>query len=482
MLEKPHVIIIMADQLRYDALGPHTPNINRIIQDGYSFNRAYCASPLCVPARGSFFTGLYPNETGCIINPWEPLDREHGIVRKGVATLYERLEKDWDSWHTGKQHLYTEERLESREQNRTHWNSLEVNYKPFLERNGKRVPGGHSFTGLVPEMAHGTTTRVKRYSIPQTGCYEDGFDYFYDGFITNTSLDAIRQRDRNKPFLLNAMYLAPHPPFDVPEPWYSSIMDVQLPDNVGVWGRNQSPLQLYNLTGAIGTRYDREDWEQVWKVYLGLVKLLDYGIGLLIRELEAQEIYDDSLIVFTSDHGEMLGSHCLWQKMCMYEESIRTPLIIKFPKSLGHIKGASDEYVSSIDIFPTLCDYLGIPIPKNISGRSLKSVIEDQAKGREQVFVQFDGNGGRGNFQRCILEDGWKLIVDIFKDEIYLELYNLKTDSQEMNNLVFEKSSHELTQALIGKLRTHMESTNDLLTLPVDLYDRFLEQYLPFKK
>jgi arylsulfatase A-like enzyme len=212
------------------------------------------------------------------------------------------------------------------EKSGTRWLTLEDGYEPYLKQHGKRKPGGAAFRAITPELA-GNQTRMKRYSSPAAGCYEEGLDFFFDSYITSCSLRALRERDQSKPFLLNAMYVAPHPPLEIPEPWYSKLHEeeVVLPDNVGRWWPDQSPLQLYNLPGAIGSRYEREDWREPWRVYLGLVSLLDDAVGKLIAELKEQGMYDDTLLVFTSDHGEMLGSHCLWQKMCMYEEAVRTP-------------------------------------------------------------------------------------------------------------------------------------------------------------
>lgn len=484
MNDKPNVVIIMADQLRWDAFGEHTPNINQLKAESVVFDRAYCASPLCVPARGAFFTGKYPNVTGSLINPWTEQEKEHGMVRPEHANLYELLEEQWDSWHTGKQHLFTEPKLERSGDSKTHWLQLEQRYEAFLKANGKKKPGGPAFQGLVPELAFGKITRKRKYSIPTVGRYEEGLDFFYDGFILNDSLEAIRNRDRNKPFALNAMFLAPHPPLDIPEPWYSMIEQVNLPDNVGVWADNQSPLQLYNLTGMLGSSYTREEWERIWKVYTGLVALLDHCVGRLIAELKQQGLYDNTLILFASDHGEMLGSHRLWQKMCMYEESVKTPLYMKFPAGFTPALNRSDELVSSVDMLPTICDYLGIETPEGVSGFSLMPLIrgEQERLGRERIFIQFDGNGARSNFQRCVIEGDYKVIVDIFKDEMFIELYDITNDSQEMTNLAFLSEEHGTRmERMLASLRQHMRETNDLLELPVDLYDRFLTDYAVFK-
>jgi arylsulfatase A-like enzyme len=483
-IEKPNIIIIMADQLRIDAIGRYTPNINKLMDESVAFERAYCASPLCVPARGAFFTGKYPNENGSLINPWDVVDEQHGYVRSGHPNLYQWLEQNWDSWHTGKQHLFTAPKLEKDLTSKTNWLPLEERFEAFLESNGRRKPGGAAFKGMVPEMARGTTTRAKSYSLPTIGCYEEGFEFFYDGFILNDSLEAIRNHDRSKPFLLNSMFLAPHPPLDIPEPWFSKVKETDIPENVGRWSPNQSPLQLYNLTGAIGVRYSREEWKQIWPKYLGLVSLLDDCVGRIIEELKAQDLYDHSLIVFTSDHGEMLGSHGLWQKMCMYEESVRTPLLMKFPESKGYAPSSIKTSVSSIDVFPTICDVIGVEPPAGLSGKSLIPLIEgNESKIREDIFIQYDGNGARGNFQRCVVHDSYKLIVDMFKDETFLELYDLESDPEEHNNLVFAQDDGRIGQMvkdLLNRLRNHMASTGDLLSLREDLHESFLTSYKPF--
>ncbi|MEK3724684.1 sulfatase family protein [Paenibacillus sp. FSL H8-0034] len=473
--EKPNVILIMADQLRLDAIGVHTPNINRLKENSVVFEKAYCASPICVPARGAFFTGMYPNETGCIINRGEEM---HSLVSPDLDHLYGLMDNIWDVWHTGKQHLKMEPSLDKSPDSQTNWRKLEGRYEAFLKEHHKRRPGGPAFQGIVPEMAYGMITRPKSYSIPAVGRYEEGQEFFIDEFITRDALKAIRERDRNKPFMLNVMFHAPHPPLEIPDPWFDLINTIDLPVNVGEWCRNQSPLQLYNLTGAIGTRYSREDWKQIWKVYLGLVSLLDYGVGQIIDELKKENQYDNSLIIFTSDHGEMLGSHGLWQKMCMYEESVRTPLFMKFPADFKPAVTSCSSLVSSIDVLPTICDYTQIQPKSPMSGRSLMPLIAGSIKGRERIFIQYDGNGGRGNFGRCIVDGDYKLIVDMFKNETYIELYNVINDPQERNNLAFQKLIYRARiEQMLQHLREHMQATKDLLELPNQIYDQFLQDY-----
>lgn len=474
-MSHPPVIVLMADQLRADALGPHTPHINALMSQSVCFERAYCASPLCVPARGAFFTGRAPNATGCLINPWRPDDARFGRVRAGVPTLYELLERDYDSWHVGKQHLLTVDGADS-PASRTHWTATEKDYARFLETQNQRAPGGPSFRGLMPEMQGGRLTHAVTYSTPHTGCFPGDFEQFFDGFFTRGALDAIEGRDQNRPFALNLMFLAPHPPLEIPQPWYSLVQDqeVELPSNVGRWSEGQSPLQLYNLPGFIGSRYSREQWREVWRVYLGLVALLDHCVGLVIEALKREGLYDEALIVFTSDHGEMLGSHCLWQKMCLYEEAARVPLSFKLPGGRG-AGTRSDALVSHLDVLPTLCELLELETPANLEGISLAPHIErGEAIERGAVFVQFDGNGARGNFQRGVVSGDWKLIVDLFKDEVFFELYDTRTDPQEERNRAWQEP--ERVRAMLRVLRDEMKRTSDLLDVPQSAFDEFLRE------
>ena len=481
MEKKPNVIIVMADQLRYDMLEKGiTPNIQQIAEDGVVFNICYCACPLCVPARGAFFTGTYPGNNGSMINPWAPVDRSYGMVKKEFDNLYTLMENQWNSIHAGKQHLYTEgEKLECRENSPTKFAATDDTYFQHLKAEGRRKPGGPEFRTLVPEMAEGKYTRAVSYSIPTTGCYEEGYEHFYDGFYTERALAALKERDTSKPLLLNMMYLAPHPPFDIPEPWYSRFEKAEVSENVGIWYDRQSPLQMYNLTGAAGSRYSREQWKEVWRVYEGLVSLLDDCVGKILDELKRQGIYDDSLIIFTADHGEMLGSHRLFQKMCMYEESARTPVYIKFPKGYSCSKKKYDQYISSIDIFPTICEFLGLHPVHKVDGESLMPILTGQKQelDRKELYIQFDGNGARSNFQRCVMKDGYKLIADIFKDETYLELYQVENDPYETENLVFDPGYDAKTEELLKLLRIHMEEMNDEQKVKEICLNEFRDQY-----
>lgn len=479
-MQKPHIIIIAADQLRYDVLNKgYTPNLDQLSGESICFDEAYCASPLCVPARGSIFTGLCPNSTGSLINPWEKTDMDAGYVKGGIDNLYDIIERNgWDCIHSGKQHLFTSGcRLEDRPDTKTKWLTTEKTYREFLKQNHKRMPGGPRFRSPVPEMLGRKQTFMTTCSNGETGCYEEGEDYYFDGYFAEEAVKGMRNRDRTKPLFLSAMFLAPHPPFDVPQPWYSkySQQDFCLPHNVGTWYPHQSPLQLYNVTGVLGSHYTREEWKESWRVYLGLVSLLDSCVGKLIDELKNQGIYDDCLILFTSDHGEMLGSHRLFQKMCMYQESVKVPLYLRLPHSTTsrHIS----RNVSHIDVLPTLCHYLGLEPSHQMEGISLMNVIEGNTTvgdADNPVFIQYDGNSCLSGYQRSVIMGELKLIMDVFQNEVFFELYHIRQDPEETVNLLFEETVPEAASLMYSLLLEHMEKTGDSLTSMPEALERFI--------
>ncbi len=473
------IIIIMADQLRTDALGELTPNINALKKDAVSFTRAYCATPLCAPSRSSFFTGLYPNKTGSMINPFEKDDEIFGNTRAGLPNMYRLMEGQWDSYHVGKQHFFTEEKMDKDPNSKTRWITQE-DYTEWMKAQKKSKPGGKQYKDNAPELVSGTHTQLRSYSIPAFGLYKEGIDFFLDHYIAIESIKAIRGRDKSKPLLLNAMFLAPHPPFSIPEPYFSMVgtKDFTLPENVGQWYSGQSPLQMYNLTGFIGSRYNREQWRDIWAKYLGLVKLLDDEVGRVIQVLKEEGLYDKSLIIFTADHGEMLGSHSLWQKMCMYEESAKVPLILKLPKDRRPpVVSESDALVSLVDVLPTILELNGMPGAQKMDGLSLLPILQGKTPNRKSIFIQYDGNGSLGSAQRCIVKGNYKLIVDMFQNEKYVELYDVSKDPKETVNLMFDQKFSPIAGELIAELAAYMKNSGDRLSIPNGLLEQFVKTY-----
>lgn len=471
------VVIIMADQLRADVLGTFTPHINRLKADGVSFSRTYAASPLCAPSRAAFFTGRYPNNNGCLINGWNVEDAHFRYVKSGTPNLYQTMSKYWDAFQVGKQHFFTADSIDHDPRVKVTWITQE-NYNRWMKSKGVKKPGGREFTALVPELVSGKHTHVRRYTVPVCKPYLPGLSYFHDNYFADKSIEAIHSAS-SRPLLLTTTFLSPHPPFNIPEPYYSKVKaaDLKVPPDVGQWYPGQSPLQLYQLTGFIGTRYSREEWIDVWARYLGLVNLLDDEVGRIVAQLKHEGLYDQALVIFTADHGEMLGSHSLWMKNCMYEASARVPLIIKFPKSFRPAIRETSQLTSLIDVWPTLIDYLGIPAAGSTDGVSLMPLVKGRALARKRIFMQYDGNSAYGGNQRAVVEGDYKLIIDTFEGQIFLELYNEKTDPLESRNLALDPAYAAKTKQLLTRVRGFMQETGDRFHLPDAIYAQFTAAY-----
>lgn len=484
---KPNLIVIMADQLRFDVLDKgYTPNIDLLRKESSCFENMYCASPLCVPSRGSFFTGKFPNTNGSLINPWDNNDAHYGDVKENINNLYTLFEEDWESVHLGKQHLFTKPiKLEKRDNSKTLFSCTEATYLNFLKSNNIPHPGGALFKTIVPEMVDGKVTKISSYSTPKTGVFEYDEKYFFDNYFNHEGLKALNNLKSKKPLLLNTMYVAPHPPYQIPKKWFDKYQedDIYFPSETGEWQNNQSPLQMYNVTGIIGSKYNKEEWKLSWRAYLGLVSFLDSCVGELIKLLKEKGLYDNSVIIFTSDHGEMLGSHSLFQKMCMYEPSVKVPFSIKLPKSENLTPNLIIDEVSLVDVLPTICEYFNIKNPSVMDGVSLLSLIKgERIIDKKPIFIQYDGNGSRSNFQRCIIKGRWKFIADFFKDEIYYELYNLDKDPKETINCIVNDMNDTRATELLTLLKSHMKETNDLLSSDLPAIETIREKYKVFYK
>jgi arylsulfatase A-like enzyme len=173
-------------------------------------------------------------------------------------------------------------------------------------------------------------------------------------------------------------------------------------------------------------------------------------------------LWDEALVIFMTDHGDMLGSHSLFQKMCMYEDSAHIPLLVKPPGSRRVERAGS--LVSHLDIAATICEYLDLPALPESDGVSLVPALEGKAEAvREQVFIEFNGNSGRGFEQRCLVRGDWKYIYTKGDRD---ELYNLKDDADETRNVAGDAAFETTRLELRGRLAAIMRGTADRIETP----------------
>lgn len=360
-----NILLIMTDQQRFDtihALGNKkikTPVLDKLVEDSTTFTKAYTPSPVCVPARYSALTGLYCHNTGLSKN---------GIMPRGDVSIMETLrDAGYQTLGAGKMHFTFEgeggmamwgydKRYTSEEVN----GARRDDYKNYLADNGY---------GYVKDI-HGV--RSEMYYTPQPS--QLPAKHHHTTWAADKTIELIDERDKEKPFFLMCGIIKPHPPFEVPAPWNKMYRspDMDFPFVPGdaesmqtYWNRIQNRYK-YKSKGR-----DRELERMIIAYYYGCISFIDYNVGRIFDKLREDNIIDDTLIIYTSDHGEMLGDYNCYGKRGFLDPAARIPMIVRWPgKEQGEKR---TEPVSLVDIIPTILEYTGVKSDLKYDGNNLFS-------------------------------------------------------------------------------------------------------------
>ena len=426
-MSRPNILLITTDQQRYDTIGAagygfmHTPNLDSLASDGVLYRRAYSPVPACVPARHCIVTGLPPRDHGFDQNYFDNARQ----VPYDIASFPRLLsDVDYDTHAIGKMHFSPTRRSNGFD----HLCLMEEipryleddDYAMFLRDNGwGQVQSVHGVRHLlyfrpqqsfVPEHLHGSS------------------------FVADRTIDAIRRNRGNRPFFIWSSFIHPHPPLDVPPRWAHLYDDVEIPS---AYSSITPVSKQAEETAGPFEGGSAEILDRVRRLYYSAISFVDWNIGRIIDELKRLGMYDDTLIIFTSDHGEMLGDNGAFQKEIPYEPSIHVPFILKAAKGIAPTVEA-DEKIDLYDIMPTILDAAGAGNPDHAHvypGASLFSTCRD----REYIYTEF-GNGSR----RWI-----GLVGDRYKYNYYFaggreELFDLHADKEERRNLLFGDPSDDV--------------------------------------
>ncbi len=411
-----------------------TPNLNRLAQEGCVFNRAYTSSPICVPARTALATGKYPTKNKVVFNDWKAIRAsDHKPIHQFLGEAGYRLA------HSGVNHIVLKPGLKERV---SFEKFIEVeDYHKYLKNNEISLKNLPLSSKEVLELHEGVYEKAS-YSSTKTYLWEEPVKFFKDVYFTEQAIEFLDVvKSDSDPFALFVNIWAPHPPLQVPEP-FASMYDpnqVELASNVGIPSSGEPANRRKGMPAQLADGVTMDEWKKTWAAHLGLTSLADDCIGRVIDTLKQNNQYENTIILIMSDHGEQLGQHNMYQKMEMYEQAVRVPMIIKVPGEKPH---AVHDVVSHLDILPTILDYIGEKPAEDLDGVSLRSAISGKSNlsGR-YVYSQYSGNPVVGDIRRAIISEQFKYIYDPTDTP---ELYDLEQDPLEMKNLAFDDNYSEI--------------------------------------
>lgn len=477
----PNILFIMTDQLRFDCIAAngnkiiHTPNLDRLASRSANFSSAFVQSPVCTPSRACFFTGRYAHAHKNRVN-YTSLDEKEILLPKYLQNA------GYQTALIGKSHLYYNYPPTPLEANRTGFEFVELHdgvhatdpYSAYVDWRMKNDPMKKVY---YRELAKNLPKLSKKLS-PQENPFRSAIDQYY----TDTSWTSILTRQylekfaqTQKPFFLFSSFWKPHSPFEVPIPFDSMYNDVEIP-----LPKKETRENILNLPPALAKLIlrdeyrnrkpvydmDTEQLQWIYRSYYGTVSHIDREVGLILKTLEETGMADNTIILFTSDHGDQLLEHGLMGKNVFYESSVRIPLMISYPNTI--VPDNYNELVMSIDVLPTLFDIIGMPEPYNCQGQSLMPLITGSGqtfKSRECVFsenVMPEVFANIFNFKKnkgvmgILHPDGKMARTEQWKynyyPQGYQELYDLKNDPGEFNNLADNLDYCKVVREMKGRI------------------------------
>ena len=422
MAAPPNFVVILADDQTYRAIGYNnpvvkTPNMDKLANEGFRFDRFFVASPICVASRASIYTGVYP--------------QQHGAVSLFGRGFVDNVVK------------------------------------------GKRF---ETLPAVLGKAGYHTALWGKSHLGPPTSFGFAEGEEFHDPNDEQTFAAAekflARESKSGRPFLLWLTPRNPHLPLSAPQRFKDIYKDADIVLEPN-WQESPPLESLYNQgpAGAISFRDSaaifpgapkgliagppRSDkvMKDVIRHYYGDVSCLDEQLGTLVQQLKSNGLYENTIIIYFADNGYFLGNHGLGNKVTMHEESVRVPMFIHSP--LLKVKHArSDALVSSVDVYPTILDLAGVALPSHLMGKSLRPVLElPETTVHDHVISECVGPPDKrlGVGHRMVRTDHLKYILTGSDEEAF---FDLRTDPYEMHNLVGDP-------AVKGEVERHKQLLND---------------------
>jgi arylsulfatase A-like enzyme len=463
-----------------------TPNLNRLAETSTVFQNAYVTQPVCTPSRSSLMTGLYPHTTGCTRNN-VPLSLETPCLPeigdfRHYATAYH------GKWHLGDE-IYPQHNFHE-------WISIDDqycgHYRPWRSTEDKSTYYHWlGDQGVEPNFeSNGWTCYTRDF------CARLPEELSKPAYLAGESSRFIRE-NRDRPWMLTVNFFEPHMPYFGPRDNQYDPADVTLPEDFDAWPTEDQPVktralaQWYQRNGHSGLSVaDEAGWRRMIANYWGLCSLVDTHFGRILRTLEETGQADNTIIVYTSDHGDMMGSHRLLAKCVQFRRAVRVPLLLRLPGQSGR-RDVADP-VSQVDLVPTLLEAMGRRVDESLQGQSWTAWLDGRRELEHQdVFVEWNGsdNGVRDPFptlgvgddmaevadperiaasitdpvRTVLTRDGWRYSRSTIGED---ELYDLNEDPHERRNLVSDPAQADRVDDLRRRIENWQRRTGDTITWP----------------
>jgi len=492
--QQPNIVFIMSDDHAANAVSSYqsrlssvfkTPNIDRLAKNGVRFNGMYANNSICTPSRAAILTGQYSHSNG-VKTLADSLERKQDNVAKQLQSA------GYQTAIVGKWHLKTQ-------------------------------PSGFDYYNVLPNQGDYFDPKFKEIGKQWQDGRKGGEVYpgYVTDVITDVGINWLDKRDQNKPFMLMVHHKAPHGKWQPAKRHENFLADVKIPEPDSLYHRGKhGPTNAVIIDGKAGQQFgssvsrrmegrglvtrmldkswptgplklDSYDWDTVvsaayqkyLKEYLRTVKAVDENVGRVLDYLDANNLTDNTIVIYTSDQGMMLGEHDYYDKRWIYEESIQMPFLVQYPKTAS-VGKTTDELFLNIDIAPTLLELAGIKKPKTMEGLSFKSALTspEHAKGREAIYYRYwlhmthhtipAHYGIRTKTHKLAFFYGLPLDANEAMPAAtppYWELYDLKNDPLEMNNLYPNTENSSVTDKVkvalkksLNQLKVDIGDTDDV--------------------
>ncbi len=421
---RPNILWICTDQQRWDtiqALGNEhirTPNIDRLVASGVAFENAYCQSPICTPSRAGFLTGMYPSSVHGCMNGNDAWDGVAPLVTKTLANA------GYDCGLAGKFHLSgAQDRIEPRVDDGYrvfHWSHHPHDdwpeghaYIEWLRAKGKDYNSIYKKLGYIPSEFHQTTW-----------CADRAIEFMTE--------------KRPGPWLFSLNCFDPHSPFDPPQEWLDHYRERDMPGPLFRESDLDAQERLKHINFQRTARRPEDlNAKRYQAKYYAMIELIDHNVGRMLDALESSGQLANTVVIFTSDHGETLGDHGLLLKGCrFYESLVHVPLVISWPRQF-QAGLRSRALVELTDLAPTLLELAGLSVPNSMQGKALTSILRGQSTpDRHREFVRSEYYRALAGIQSY----GTMVRSERFKQVVYHghglgELFDLEADPGEFENL-----------------------------------------------